>query len=43
LIGLLWNLSQRVVPKNESIAKPKKIEEIEHLKDLKSKIFEHIN
>jgi UDP-N-acetylmuramyl pentapeptide phosphotransferase/UDP-N-acetylglucosamine-1-phosphate transferase len=43
LIGLLWNLSQRVVPKNESIAKPKKIEEIEHLKDLKSKTFEHIN
>lgn len=43
LIGLLWNLSRKVVTKNESIAMPKKIEEIEHLKDLKSKIFEHIN
>ncbi|WP_320054209.1 MraY family glycosyltransferase [uncultured Acetobacteroides sp.] len=43
LIGLLWNLSRRAASKNKSIAKPKKIEEIEQMKDLKSKIFEHVN
>jgi UDP-GlcNAc:undecaprenyl-phosphate/decaprenyl-phosphate GlcNAc-1-phosphate transferase len=43
LIGLLWNISQKTKHKGtaESIAMPKKIEEIEQLKDLKNKIFEN--
>ncbi|TCN73211.1 glycosyltransferase family 4 protein [Acetobacteroides hydrogenigenes] len=45
LIGLLWRLSQKYTHSNtkENIAKPQKIEEIDQLKDLKNKIFEHMN
>ncbi len=45
LIGILWKLSNKAELKNsrKAEAKPKNIKEFEHMKDLKSKIFEHIN
>jgi UDP-N-acetylmuramyl pentapeptide phosphotransferase/UDP-N-acetylglucosamine-1-phosphate transferase len=46
LIGLLWSLCRKTTPTpqlKKNIATPNKIEEIEHLKDLKTKILEHIN
>lgn len=45
LIGILWKLSNKAELKNsrKAEAKPKNIKEFEHMKDFKSKIFEHIN